>query len=435
MPNAISEQIETALPYSASFVHQSFIDAIEPYAGTGALELHVVAGPGDIPEGGVLPEDVLVRVAPGEPVAPLVGRVISEAALSLAGELADAELGPPGYYARVAPLGKQSWTPGSRYRRVLDPRGRVVSNTLLFRPAYRRRVYRRRPLRPVVFSSPPVRPVAFYPLPYPPAYVPGPSPAAPPPPAYPMVQPDEPAPPIYGSEPMEPGFEEPHEPDDLLAFDPGVEEKVLHSAGAAPLPSALRGRIAAIAVREWERWGRGSRSESDPNMRETLRAYWLAVRDERGAEEALAANLAWSAAFVSWVVREAGAAQAFSYSGLHVAYVAAAKRSRLNGDATKFWAYDIREAKPEVGDLVCRDRERNGVCSGTTYANVDDGTQRLTHSDVVIRVEPGRITCVGGNLEDSVRQRRYQLDAEGFVIPAQGAGCPFFAIVKPTVGS
>ena len=44
-----------------------------------------------------------------------------------------------------------------------------------------------------------------------------------------------------------------------------------------------------------------------------------------------------------------------------------------NRDSSKYQAFRITEAKPDVGDIVCRDRGENGKCGGTTYDNVSDG--------------------------------------------------------------
>jgi hypothetical protein len=208
-----------------------------------------------------------------------------------------------------------------------------------------------------------------------------------------------------------------------------------------PAPaSGLRRRIVDIANREWVRWGKGMKRETDPEMRGVLRGYWMTVRNQRGAEEAIDKRDPWSAAFISWAMKQAGAGQAFQYAEAHRIYIAAAKGSRQRGDASKFWAYDITEAKPEVGDLVCRDRMiRPGTCHGTTYANVDNRAIKwATHSDIVTEVGAGHITVIGGNVWGkgckrgegcTVNAKTVRIDGNGFVIPEQGV-CRYFAIIK-----
>jgi hypothetical protein len=228
--------------------------------------------------------------------------------------------------------------------------------------------------------------------------------------------------------------------EELYAAEDRMEELFVEEEA---VPAAdLRQRIVEIARQEWDRWGRGTKSETDRAMRDTLRGYWEDLGLSRSqADKKIDDGSPWSAAFISWVLRRAGARDAFSYSPAHYAYVAAAKRSREKGESSKFWAYRITEVKPEVGDLVCRDREARGAggCGGTTYDNVADGRYRPTHSDIITEVGPRSITVIGGNVGGkacakgagcTVNSKVLKLDDRGFVIPGQSR-CKYFAIVKP----
>ena len=67
---------------------------------------------------------------------------------------------------------------------------------------------------------------------------------------------------------------------------------------------------------------------------------------------------AWSAAFVSYVMRTAGAAGAFPYSGNHATYINAAKRMKLGTDRGWLVTAERLEAyAPVPGDLVCYTRD------------------------------------------------------------------------------
>lgn len=198
--------------------------------------------------------------------------------------------------------------------------------------------------------------------------------------------------------------------------------------------TALRERIVAIARQEWEKWGRGTRREGEVAMRPRLAAYWGAV-DESDFSPARA----WSAAFISWVMRQAGAGEAFAYKQRHTDYITAAKRAAQQGDTTKFQAFPLDSVRPEPGDLICRDRapKRGAPCAGTHFGNVDRGG--ISHSDIVTEVHPGFIVVLGGNTgqgypskgegKNTVGQRKIPLDAQGRVM--QSGGCRYFAIVKP----
>jgi len=140
-------------------------------------------------------------------------------------------------------------------------------------------------------------------------------------------------------------------------------------------------------------------------------------------------------------VREAGAGDAFTYDTFHTTYVAAAKKAAIAGDSSKFQAFEISTVRPEAGDLVCRDRAPTlkSPCAGTNFANVEE-EDRISHCDIVVKVDADHIVILGGNTrqayperaknEDTVGQRKIRLNPQGFVLPDQ-AKCKYFAIVKP----
>ncbi|RXA20224.1 DUF2272 domain-containing protein [Methanosarcina sp. MSH10X1] len=208
--------------------------------------------------------------------------------------------------------------------------------------------------------------------------------------------------------------------------------------------SALRQRIVEVAKREWENWKRGTRSETEQDMKVFLRKYWMNYHprglSQTNADGKIASRSPWSAAFISYVMREAGAGDAFAYAALHTSYIAAAKKAALAQEPFKFRAYEISAVRPEIGDLVCRDRaSRIGAsCAGTTFANVDKGG--ISHSDIVVEVHQKYAVILGGNTAqtypnrgktgDTVGQRKLKLNEQGYVIPDQGK-CRYFAIVKP----
>ncbi len=113
----------------------------------------------------------------------------------------------------------------------------------------------------------------------------------------------------------------------------------------------------------------------------------------------------WSAAFVSWVMCEAGLASQdrFRRAIAHRSYIDQAIRAR-DGAApgAAYVAYDIGEAAVEPGDLLCNSRR-------PVYRNLAErrrqmGTGASTHCDVVVKVdvEGERILAVGGNVLRSV---------------------------------
>ena len=195
----------------------------------------------------------------------------------------------------------------------------------------------------------------------------------------------------------------------------------------------LRANIVRVANQEWQRWNAGGRKfERDPRMRPILHDYWQTGAGRRvnaadlGSEQ-FQADHPWSAAFISWVMRQAGAGDAFKYSAAHAAYIVAAKNNRLANNSNPFKAYRISEVRPQPGDLVCKSR----AGSGATYDNIRVGHK--THCDVVTEVRPGQLVTIGGNVSNSVSQTRVATDANGIINDPR-----YFAVIKvgaPLVGA
>ena len=71
-------------------------------------------------------------------------------------------------------------------------------------------------------------------------------------------------------------------------------------------------------------------------------------------------NVPWSAAFISWVIKKAGAGNKFKYSGRHSKYIRdAIKKRKMNERRAAFKGYRINEVVPQVGDLVCASRGKD----------------------------------------------------------------------------
>jgi Uncharacterized protein conserved in bacteria (DUF2272)/Phage tail lysozyme len=174
----------------------------------------------------------------------------------------------------------------------------------------------------------------------------------------------------------------------------------------SPLCAAI-GRIAAEEFRRWRPAGGAPLVETSPAASPILREYYrvgigTTVSDAQMQSSSYQAEHPWSAVFISYVMRKAGAGAAFAYSALHQTYIRAARQNRLSRTtANPFWAFRATEVAPGVGDLVCASRSN----SGATYDNIGDPQVRATHCDVVTEVQPGRIRVIGGNLSQTVGEK------------------------------
>lgn len=126
----------------------------------------------------------------------------------------------------------------------------------------------------------------------------------------------------------------------------------------------------------------------------------------------------WSAAFISWLARQAGLADdEFVFSEAHVDYAGAAWQAGIEeaaGRPTRYAlrACDLRRTPPRVGDLVCQARGAGAGLDtfdkiGEVLAARDTGGEPLPmHCDVVVAVDATGFDTVGGNVLQSVTRRR-----------------------------
>jgi len=204
--------------------------------------------------------------------------------------------------------------------------------------------------------------------------------------------------------------------------------------GTTKAGSALAAAIAETAEAEYRRWrpsGGKSLVETDPAATPILQNYYrtgvgMNVSASQLQSTSFQKGHPWSAVFISWVMRKAGAGGAFAYSAAHQNYIRAARRNRLAGNtANPFWAFRATEIAPQVGDLVCTARDN----SGATYDNIAGRQSRKTHCDVVTAVRPGEIRVVGGNVRQNVDAKTLRTQPDGR-LRLDGKQSGYFAVIR-----
>ncbi|MGE0725379.1 MAG: DUF2272 domain-containing protein [Alphaproteobacteria bacterium] len=163
--------------------------------------------------------------------------------------------------------------------------------------------------------------------------------------------------------------------------------------------------------------------ENDDVLGPQIRRYW----EEIGLDFP-GVGTAWSAVFVSWCMRTAGAAaREFEVSSAHARFVhwAIGNARRETG---LFRARPIAERGPLVGDVIHWNRD-----GGTVDFAFAAGHKRYnSHSAIVLETGEdslGRFALtVGGNESDSVRRQRIALDANGLVKQRQRN--PFISVIE-----
>ncbi|MCW5771935.1 MAG: DUF2272 domain-containing protein, partial [Rhodospirillaceae bacterium] len=174
--------------------------------------------------------------------------------------------------------------------------------------------------------------------------------------------------------------------------------------------TTFRRRVVDVAMSEWRRWGsqalhRRGPKENDRGFRELVSRYWLVAAGR-------SSRAAWSGAFVSYVLKEAGAEGSWPSTGSHAYYIRWATENRQKRTG-HFWARRLSEYAPKPGDLVC-----NSLVGGVSYDHQPNGSY-ASHCDIVVDVRPGWIAVIGGNLSNSVAKRALMTDSGGHLINPQ----------------
>jgi hypothetical protein len=213
----------------------------------------------------------------------------------------------------------------------------------------------------------------------------------------------------------------------------------------APYEAFSRNAVVAIALREWRLFGqniadpeadatRVIKPEREEGLWQRVGEYWWLGLNAGSPESAwtgkhdghgavfspdIDGDYAWSAAFISYVMRIAGAGQRFPYSADHADYINAARKVSLG--QTKAWliaAERVQDYAPRPGDLVCFGR---GKAKGLRYEDLPTADLFTSHCDIVVdTMVPGRIAVIGGNVEDSVTMNYVPVTEDGKLATPDG---------------
>ena len=208
-----------------------------------------------------------------------------------------------------------------------------------------------------------------------------------------------------------------------------------------------RRRIVDIAVQEWGFFGFRVAAAADGDDNDTpgedrprrprlspeeasrvassIAGYWAVTRegswivgrqnDRWRGEDGITArwNAPWSAAFISWVMCEAGlgAPAQFSRAIAHHTYIDQAIRAR-DGRAPEaaFVAYDPGETAIVPGDLLCS--SRRPVYRDLAARRRQAGVGARSHCDIVVQVDETRrhVLAIGGNVRGVVSLKRLPVE-------------------------
>lgn len=216
-----------------------------------------------------------------------------------------------------------------------------------------------------------------------------------------------------------------------------------------PYEPFSRADAVAIALREWRLFGQpidddppGTRPtpapEDKPERMQGLwqrvgeywwigqdgtqmEGAWTGMHDENGTVFAARrdGNYAWSAAFISYVMRIAGAANRFPYSPAHSTYINQARLMSLGKSAGWAVAAEAPDAyAPQAGDLICAGRGKQA--EKLRFRDLPTHKAFTSHCAIVVDVAAGSISIIGGNVDDAVSLTHVPTTPDGRLAPPGG---------------
>lgn len=223
---------------------------------------------------------------------------------------------------------------------------------------------------------------------------------------------------------------------EAIGFDSNGQQIASDSTNVK-IKSSVSSNVVSIANDQWlffekqtMRYGaiqKRGRQEGEPGYWQRIVKYWKEGVNRSDVDtrlEVMSNNNPWSAAFISYVFRKAGAANKFPYSAAHYTYITHAIRNRRNGTSnSSLVGYRITEYSPKVGDLVCAprssDRRKVTYENALSYKNSNGDRFFSSHCDIVVSVSNNSIDIIGGNVSNSVTQDTVKTESGKLVQSSQ----------------
>jgi hypothetical protein len=207
---------------------------------------------------------------------------------------------------------------------------------------------------------------------------------------------------------------------------------VVPDFAAKPYVPFNREDAVAIALREWRLFGGLSdlpgspepavaKPERAPGLWERVGEYWWLGLGGKGREAHWTGKhddngrvfpatdderYAWSAAFISYVMRIAGAGDRFPYASNHASYVNAA----ASGHSSILLAHAPQSYAPKLGDLLCFGRE---WASHLRFSDLPTSGFWPGHCAIVVARQDNILSVVGGNDDDAVTMDHVTIAGDG----------------------
>lgn len=182
-------------------------------------------------------------------------------------------------------------------------------------------------------------------------------------------------------------------------------------------------KLAALAEKEFNEFN--GVHETQPKMANRIRKYWTDL-----GMPFPGVGTAWSAVFISFMVKSAGATAAeFRFSARHSEFVHKAIANFAAGTGV-FRGHPVSSYAPKIGDIV--QNNRGGNTYNYAFAKANAGYK--SHSAIVVEEGmdgSGRyVRTVGGNESNTVDDKIIRLNAAGLIKQPAADPTRFIAVIQ-----
>jgi len=143
--------------------------------------------------------------------------------------------------------------------------------------------------------------------------------------------------------------------------------------------------------------------EKDPSVYGIINSYWKTGGRHKKDWKT---DQHWSAAFISTMVMQAGYKD-FKFSAAHSDYVRQAVKNRKNNTGS-YKGYKPEEMAVKVGDIIVAPDPIK-----SKHVTYDTDEYYASHGDIVVSIDDGKVTTIGGNVSDTVGKQTFALDEDG----------------------
>ncbi len=168
---------------------------------------------------------------------------------------------------------------------------------------------------------------------------------------------------------------------------------VVTTAGGGGISTVSSQKIVEVALQEYAKWDYGKLKETEQKGKQIVEEVYF----KQGTGVSEPASSAWSAAFVSYVMKQAGVSD-FPFSVAHTSYF----RKIKEGGSALCHTYPPSDFSGlALGDVLCNCRDDGCPIS---YNNFPAGTAK-SHCDVLVEKSGSSLGFIGGNVDQTVKKR------------------------------